>query len=182
MIHTQALILKTFPQHDQKALVLDEKYGKVYVKLGAFSQVSLCQGMLIQGNLFLPAQAAAYTLKNIDPLYAPFDQANHDLEFLHTFLFVLARTIPMHAHFSGIIAYTKYVYTIFSLLDEHQKKLVLLFIFLKGDVFPEEPWLYQLVIENAFKVHEISLDERMQKKVAHTFSLCWEQISTLKKS
>lgn len=176
MVNTQALILKTFPLHYQKALVLDEKYGKLYVKLGAFSKVSLCQGMLIQGNLFSSSHAA-YTLKNIDPIYAPFDQACHDVEFLHTFLYVLAKTIPMQAHFSGIIAYTKYVYENFLEFDAHQKKIVLLFIFLKGGMFPEDPWLYKIIIEHVFIFHKLSLDEQMQQKVAHAFSACWEQIS-----
>ena len=178
-MHTQALILKTFPQHEQKALVLDEKYGKVYAKLGVFSKVSLCQGMLIQGTFF-PSSGGAYILKNVDPVYAPFDQANHDLEFLHTFLFTLQKTIPLHANFSGIILYTKYVYENFFELNEHQKKLVLLFIFLKSGVFPEDPWLYKLLIENAFTIHELFLDSRMEQKVAHTFSQCWEQISLQK--
>jgi hypothetical protein len=176
MVHTQALILKTFLQHDQKALVLDEKHGKVMVKLGAFSKISLCQGMLVQGNLFVVSNSS-YSLKNIDPVFAPFDQACHDIEFLHSFLFALHKTIPLHAHFSGIIEYTKYVYSVFSYLTEYQKKMVLLFIFLKGDVFPEEPWLYALLVNNVFTIHELVLDERMQQKVAHTFSLCWEQIS-----
>ena len=96
MVYTQALILKTFPQNDQKALVLDEKHGKVMVKLGAFSKVSLCQGMLVQANVFL-ASNSSYTLKNIDPIFAPFDQACHDIEFLHSFLFALHKTIPLRA-------------------------------------------------------------------------------------
>lgn len=180
MKHTQALILKTFPQHERKVLILDEKHGKVLVKLGAFSQNFLCQGMLIQANVFLASNGSSCTLKNIDPVFVPFDQACQDIEFLHSFLFALHKTIPFHAHFSGIIEYTNYVYSVFSQLNEHQKKMILLFIFLKGDIFPEEPWLYSLLLQHVFSVHDLALDERMQQKIAHTFSLCWEQISAQK--
>ena len=180
MMHTHALVLKTFPQHFQKALVLDEKYGKVYVKLGAFSKVTLCQGMLIQANLFTALQSSVYSLKNIDPVYAPFDQASNDIEFLHTFLFVLTQTVPMQAHFSGIITYTKYVYDHFAVFNEYQKKLVLLFICLKGGIFSEDPHLYKLLIENVCTIHELFVDERIQQKIAHAFAQCWEQISTQK--
>jgi|GEM_PF-4822475 hypothetical protein len=176
-MRTQALILKTFPYHEFMALVLDEKYGKIYVRLSKTSDPILCQGMLITGTLHARSNSARSLLCDIDPLYAPFEQACHDIEFLHTFLFILQQSIPLHALFSDIILYTQYVYSVFFQLQDFQKKIVLLYICLKVDVFPQDPWLYRLVLEHAYGAHELCLDERAQQKVSQAFAACWKQIS-----
>ncbi len=163
-----AIVLKNYFPKKNKVTILHEQFGKINFFVDEKHQAArLCNGSLIYCDVI--KKQASYQCDFIDAYFIPFNDSLCDIYFIHDVLKICLEFMPDKMHMSDVFDLIIDMYKQITGLQECQKKIYLLKLFLYLGIFPENKKLYQVVMQDK-QLHTHDNDALLQLGVKY----CWE--------
>jgi len=158
-----AIVLKNYFPKKNKVTILHERFGKIDFYIDEkHSAARLCNGSLMYCQII--KKQSMYQCDFIDAYYIP----SKDLYFIHDILKICLNFMPTQIMMDDVFDIILEIYQNLESLEDCQKKIVLLKLFLYLGVFPENKKLYQHVMQNNL-LHNHDSDILLQQALSY----CW---------
>ena len=166
---SHAIVLKNYFPKKNKVIILHEQFGKISLFIDERQQASrLCNGSLIYCDIIKKQSSSSYQCDFIDAYFIPFHDAAYDLYFIHDILKICLHFLPDQMNVIDIFDVIIDIYKQLEGLQDCQKKIYLLKLFLYVGIFPENKKLYQHVMQNN-QLHTHDNDALLQQALR----FCW---------
>lgn len=158
-----AIILKNYFPKKNKVTILHERFGKINFYIDEKHPAArLCNGSLMYCQII--KKQSMYQCDFIDAYYIP----SEDLYFIHDILKICLNFMPTQVMMVDVFDIILEIYQDLEFLQDCQKKIFLLKIFLYLGVFPENKKLYQCVMQSN-SLHNHDSDSLLRQALSY----CW---------
>lgn len=165
-----AIVLKNYFPKKNKVTILHERFGKINFYVNETQQAArLCNGSLIYCDVIKKQSSSTYQCDFIDAYFIPFHNNLYDLYFIHDILKICLQFMPEQHMIEDAFHLIIDMYQQLEGLQECQKKIYLLKLFLYVGIFPENKKLYQNIMQNN-QQHSHDSDALLQQGLRY----CWK--------
>lgn len=159
-----AIVLKNYFPKKNKVTILHERFGKINFYIHEKHRAALlCNGALMYCQII--KKQSTYECDFIDPYYIP----EEHLYFVHDVLKICLNFMPSQVMMIDVFNIIIEIYQNLAFLEDCQKKIALLKLFLYLGIFPENKKLYQCVMQDDL-LHNHDSDVLLKEALSY----CWD--------
>lgn len=144
-----AIVLKNYFPKKNKVTILHERFGKINFFIDEKHEAArLCNGSLMYCEVVKKQGSSSYQCNFVDTYFVPFQSHTDDLYFIHDILKICLEFMPDKMAMKDVFDLVVSMYQQLHDLQDFQKKIYLLRLFLYLGIFPEDKKLYHYVMQN----------------------------------